>query len=106
VTLKVWLYPQSDETLTAPLPEIPQTRTFGEQPLASDVQYILVLDQWQNWIDTLVWMKSDSQTWTYYEIDLDDYAGWAIMLQPGTYNDGIGGITSMFVDDMVLEVCP
>jgi hypothetical protein len=106
VTLKVWLYPQSGESLTAPLPEIPQTRTFGEQPLASDAQYILVLDQWQNWIDTLVWMKSDSQTWTYYEIDLDDYAGWTIMLQPGTYNDGYGGITSMYVDDMVLEVCP
>jgi hypothetical protein len=106
VTLKVWLYPQSEEALTAPLPEIPNIQIFGEQPLAYDVQYILVLDQWQNWIDTLVWMKSDSQIWTYYEIDLDDYAGWVIMLQPGTYNDGYGGITSMYVDDMVLEVCP
>jgi hypothetical protein len=106
VTLKVWLYPQSSEALTAPIPEIPKTKIFGEEPLAYDAQYILVLDQWQNWIDTLVWMKSNSQTWTYYEIDLDDYAGWVIMLQPGTYNDGYGGITSMYVDDMILEVCP
>jgi hypothetical protein len=106
VRLKVWLYPQSGEALSAPLPEIPHTQIFGEEPLAYDAQYILVLDQWQNWIDTLIWMKSDSQTWTYYEINLDDYAGWSIMLQPGTYNDGYGGITSMYVDDMVLEVCP
>ena len=74
--------------------------------MSFDVQYLLILDQNQNWIDTLVWMRSNSKQWTNMTFDLSDYAGWKIMLQWGTYNNGTGGITSMYVDDVTLQSCP
>jgi hypothetical protein len=84
----------------------PTGRPFTETTLSGDLQYVLILDQYQNWIDTLVWQRSDSQDWTNKQFDLSDYAGWKIMLQWGTYNDGGGGITAMYVDDVSLQVCP
>ena len=93
-----------------PIPAIPQPESgtplrFGEAPLAYDLQYVLILDQYQNWIDTLVWQRSNNQTWTYYQVDLSKYIGWQIKVQFGTYNDGWGGITSMFFDDVSLSAC-
>ncbi len=74
--------------------------------MQSDAQYLLVLDANQNWIDTLVWMRSSSHTWTNMQVDISRYAGWTIMLQWGTYNNGTDGITSMYVDDVTLHACP
>jgi hypothetical protein len=104
----MWLYPESGEALDLPLAPMPdpESTVWGREPLASDVQYLLILDQYYNWIDTLLWMRDDSSQWEYIEFDLEDYAGWFIYLQWGTYNDGWGGITSMYVDDVSLQVCP
>ena len=71
-----------------------------------DVQYLLVLDRWGRWIDTLYWTKLNTQAWTQVKIDLDDYAGMTIILQFGAYNNGWGGVTSMYVDDVSLVACP
>ena len=38
--------------------------------------------------------------------DLHVYAGQQIMLQWDTYNDGTGGMTAMYVDDVTLQACP
>ena len=61
VTLRIWLYPISGEAAEISAPPIPDRATFrfGKEPLASDVQYILILDQYGNWIDTLFWQKRD-----------------------------------------------
>ncbi len=106
VTLSTWLYPVSSESAlgTLALPE--RSEYFGLEPLSSDTQYVLVLDQNQVWIDTLVWMRSNSQVWTNMQFDLSAYAGRTIILQWGSYNDGSNGITSMFVDDTSLQACP
>jgi hypothetical protein len=106
VTLGMWLYPTSGESPLGLLTMPARTQVFGLEKLEYDVQYLLVLDQYQNWIDTLVWMRSNSQTWTYMQIDLSAYAGKTIILQWGTYNNGTGGITSMYVDDVSLQACP
>ena len=106
VTLGMWVYPSSSESALGFLPMPERTQYFGLEPMQSDAQYLLVLDQYQNWIDTLVWMRSNSQTWTNMQVDLTRYAGWTIMLQWGTYNNGTGGITSMYVDDVNLQACP
>jgi hypothetical protein len=106
VTLNMWVYPQSSESALGFLPFPTRTQFFGLEPMQSDAQYLLVLDQYQNWIDTLVWMRSNSQVWTNMQIDLTRYAGWTIMLQWGTYNNGYDGITSMYVDDVSLQACP
>jgi hypothetical protein len=105
-TLNMWVYPTSGESTLGFMPQPVRTQYFGLAPMQSDAQYLLVLDANQNWIDTLVWMHSNSQTWTNMQVDISRYAGWTIMLQWGTYNNGTDGITSMYVDDVSLQACP
>ena len=97
--------PTSSEPLNVPLPAIPVETDFGKAPLGNDAQYVLVLDSNLNWIDTLVWQRSNNQAWSMHEFDLKKYAGRTIGLQFGSYNDGYGGITSMFLDDVSLITC-
>jgi hypothetical protein len=103
-----WLYTLSGEAKgLSQLEKItPTGRPFNETTLSGDLQYVLILDQYQNWINTLVWQRSDEGYWHYFEFDLRPYAGATIYLQFGTYNDGGYGISSMFVDDVSLYDCP
>ena len=106
-TARFWLYTLSSENLSLSVPEsiTPTRKPFDQTVLSGDLQYVLVLDQYQNWIDTLVWQRSDEGYWHYYEFDLRRYAGRTIYLQFGTYNDGLNGVSSMFVDDASLDNC-
>ena len=111
--LGMWLYTLSSEVLTgqtidsAMLPDsTPTGRLFTETVLTTDLQYVLILNQFGYWIDTLVWTLEDEGSWEYYEFNLDEYAGWTITLQFGTYNNGYGGISAMYVDDVSLGACP
>jgi hypothetical protein len=105
-TLRLWAYQTTTESLLSALPATLEGTTFGEEAMAGDVQYVLVLDRYNTWIDTLLWQKRNTGAWTEYAFDLTAYKGWYLRLQFGTYNDGLGGITSMHVDDMTLEICP
>jgi hypothetical protein len=73
--------------------------------LPYDVQYVLILDVYEAWIDTLVWQARDDRAWRDYEIDLSEYRGRTIRLQFGAYNTGYGGVTAMYLDEVSLEVC-
>lgn len=90
---------------TEALEPIIQARS-AEANLAGDVQYLLVLDQWGNWIDTLLWRRSNESYWRPFQFNLNRYIGRTIMLQWGTYNDGWNGVSSMYVDDVSLQACP
>jgi hypothetical protein len=108
--LGLHLYMQSGEvtstgTPDGPLPNVPTGQVFGETPLASDVQYVLVLNQYGYILETLLWTRQDTISWGYWEFDLLKYRGQTIRLQFGTYNDGWGGITAMYADDVILDVC-
>ena len=105
-SLRVWFFPISGEGPMAPIPDIPSGESFGDAVLAGDVQYLLVLDAWGNWINTLYWNRTNTQTWGYYTFNLANYKGQTIKLQFGTYNDGWGGITAQYVDDVSLWICP
>lgn len=105
-TLRLWLYPISTENLNAPLPDAPTGPTFGDQALSSDAQYVLVLDQGGNLIQTLLWFRNDDRQWKFYEFNLNAYKGQTIQIQVGSYNDGWDGVTAMFVDDVSVEICP
>jgi bacillopeptidase F (M6 metalloprotease family) len=65
----------------------------------------MVLDSGNNWIDTLYYDLSDNQKWENESIDVMKYAGKTIKIQFTTFNNGGGGVTSMYVDDVTLEVC-
>jgi hypothetical protein len=109
-TLRAWLLPASEEGTAATLLDAPQGPEFGEAVFSHDAQYVLVLDPGatlagDELLETLLWIRSDSQTWMLFEFDLTKYAGQEIKLQFGTFNDGAGGVSALFVDDVSLEVC-
>jgi hypothetical protein len=107
-TLRFWLYPISTGTAAAgePAPAAPLTVQGATQ--MGDAQYLLVLDQYGSWIGTLFWERSGDGAWRLppgEEFDLLLYAGQTITLHFGVYNNGYGGVTAMYVDDVSLEVC-
>jgi hypothetical protein len=105
--LSIWVYPISGETTTTQsLPIITLGELFGTEEFEGDFQYILILDQYNNVIATLDVDLSNSQTWTHKSFDLSNYIGWyPIKIHFGTYNNGTGGITAMYVDDVSVKVC-
>jgi 1-phosphatidylinositol phosphodiesterase len=106
-TLRFWLYALSGEASTRALtvPERPVARTVEEAALLEDAQYVLILDEEGDWIDTVLWQRRDDQAWSYHEADLLEYAGETIKLHFGVYNDGLDGATGMYVDDVSLVTC-
>jgi hypothetical protein len=105
-TLRFWLYPMSGEsTANLIVPTHPLASTITKAGLSDDSQYVLVLDKDDQWIDTLVWQRTNDRQWMSYEFDLAGYAGHTIKLQFGAYNDGLSGVTGLYVDEVSLEIC-
>jgi bacillopeptidase F (M6 metalloprotease family) len=72
---------------------------------AGDAQYVLILNPANGVISqTLLWQLSNAQAWQGYVFDLAPYAGQAILLHFGVLNDGAGGSTGLYVDDVSLVV--
>jgi len=105
-TIGMWIYPISGEVTTALAEDRPTAELLSSAAAGNDVQYVLVLDRYGNWIDTLLWQRKNSQTWTYHTFDVSDWIGTTIRLQFGVYNDGWSGATAMYVDDTSLQLCP
>jgi hypothetical protein len=103
-TLGFWLYTLTTEPVESAAPP-PDLASIEEAPLSGDAQYLLVLNQENVRIGTLLWQLQDNATWTPYEVDLLPYVGQTIKLQFGVYNDGQGGVTGMYVDDVSLPLC-
>lgn len=74
------------------------------EELAGDRQYVLLLDEQGNVIKQLLWTRRNIEAWQPLSFDLTAYAGKTVRLHLGVYNDGVGGVTSMFVDDVALIV--
>jgi hypothetical protein len=88
------------------LPAMPEVGVpFELAPLANDVQYAIILDVNDNVLEFVMWKLSNEQYWVWHQFGLLRYAGRSIKVQFGTYNDGWGGISSMYVDDVDLEIC-
>jgi YVTN family beta-propeller protein len=50
--------------------------------------------------------RSDSESWQYHEHPLaEGYTGTDITVYFGVLNDGSGGVTAMYVDDVSLPIC-
>ncbi len=74
-------------------------------PAAGDAQYLLVVDPTNGaTLETLFWTLSNAQTWQREVFDLTPYAGRSIVLNLGVVNDGAGGQTAMYVDNVSLVV--
>jgi YVTN family beta-propeller protein len=77
----------------------------ADEALAGDRQYALLLDSTGNIIASLLWTRSDARSWQYASFNVAAYAGRTIRVLFGTYNDGNGRSTAMYVDDASLTVC-
>jgi len=111
VTLSLWWNALSGEGDLPPVmagaAELAQAAA-GERPdegLAGDRQYVLLLDEQGTVLQQLLWTRRNVQTWQSLTFDLRAYAGQTVRLHLGVYNDGMGGVTAMYVDDVTLVVC-
>jgi hypothetical protein len=105
--LRLWIYPISGEkSLANQSPQLTLGEPFGTEYFSWDFQYILVLDQYNNLIQVLDNQLYDSESWEFREFDLSNYIGsYPIKIEFGTYNNGSGDVSAMYVDDVTLEVC-
>ncbi|MDX1687794.1 MAG: hypothetical protein R3248_07405 [Candidatus Promineifilaceae bacterium] len=105
-TLSFYLYPVSGELMQAAPDQILPRRSLSEepsQPAQGDAQYVLIVDPDDDAIlETLLWTLSDAQQWQGYSFDLSAYAGETINVHFEVHNDGAGGRTGMYVDDVSL----
>jgi hypothetical protein len=51
------------------------------------------------------WSARDENSWVKLQFDLSKYTGQTVRILFGTYNDGVGGKTAMWVDDVFLDAC-
>jgi len=93
----------------APSKETLQAVAAGEKieagVLASDIQYLLVLDRYGNMLQQLIWSLGNAGRWQEVNIDLTAYKGQTIRLHFGTFNNGNGLKSAMYVDDVSLIQC-
>ena len=88
LTLRAWVFPLS-------------------QPLdANDAQQIRILDAGGTFTLRQVWdVASNTGSWGQLQFDVSEFLGQTITLYINAINDGAGGVTGMYVDDVELEVC-
>ncbi|RPJ50182.1 MAG: carboxypeptidase regulatory-like domain-containing protein [Chloroflexi bacterium] len=111
--LNLWLYPLSRESGATNFP--PRSVSRSPDPLKgldrermsmySDVQWVMLRDTYNNLLETLVEQRSNAATWKSYGFDLSSYAGRTLWVYLGVYNDGWGGATGMYVDDVSMTIC-
>jgi hypothetical protein len=106
IQLSFWLYPVSSGTLSGTPQRFPIGRPPEQTQLSDDQQHVLILDAYGNTLQTLLYMRSNAQTWQAYSYDLTAYKGQTIQVYFGTFNNGYGGVTGLYVDDTALYVCP
>lgn len=87
--------------------EMPRTlAALQATTFATDFFYVIAVKD-NGAIDWLLPLERvNNPTWRQITVDLSAYAGQHIRLQFGTYNNGSGGISRTYVDDVSLQVCP
>lgn len=120
--LTFWIYRTSVEGVPppgAPAAEFDPTRhapalaaTLSRGPLVvnatpeEDWVYVYIFDDDGDFLAKPLWQRAtNDNTWMRYSFDLSDYMGQQIELLFGTYNDGLGGPSAMWIDDVVVGTC-
>jgi hypothetical protein len=104
-TLKFWLFPMTSEVISPPASGRATGLDFARAPLSPetrDFQFVnLIAKDGQQ---TLISFLSNQGQWAPFSFDLSAYAGQSVQIEIGVFNDGIGGITSLYADDIALTV--
>jgi hypothetical protein len=107
-TLRFWLWPTTTGRTAEKLrpPALVPTELSGGTlaPLADDVQMVLLFDQ-AGTQHVLLFQRQNFGGWAPYEMNLNRFAGQRVTLYFGVFNNGTGGITGMYLDDVSLVFC-
>ena len=106
VTLNFWIFPKTTESESIPLILPKNPLGFRQEDAAnlSDWQFVFILKNGEV-NEQLLYRRQNADDWQNHSFDLTHYAGQTIQVYFDTFNNGGGGITSMHVDDVSLEVC-
>ena len=81
------------------------TYTWSEPNAGADRQEAILLTS-NNAVSAVLWrVLANEQAWRQVALDLTPYAGRAVAVYFNTYNDGVGGRTAMFLDNVQLLAC-
>ena len=106
--LSYWVYTNSSETPPDLMPEPPPLSAdiYGPATPEYDTQFGYLQTTSGDHLERLFWWTaSDSDAWNYMQFDVSDYRGQTIRVLFGTYNNGIGGKTAMWEDEVYLDAC-
>jgi len=101
-------YSDARQTVLISPDAVSVTLKFHEYAIApdpNDTYYLLLLNQYDYVLKTLLFSHRDHRSWEERSIDLSDYRGRIVKIQFGTYNDGYNGLTSWYIDNASLTVC-
>ena len=107
--LSYWVYTNSSETPPDLMPDPPPLSAdiYGPASPDYDTQFgYLQTTSGDNLKRLFWWTASDSDSWNFMQFDVSNYRGQTIRVLFGTYNNGIGGKTGMWVDEVYLDACP
>ncbi len=79
--------------------------TWAETGAGADRQEARLFAADGTLLDTYLYELSNNRSWYMQEADLTRFAGQMVQLLFNVYNDGLGGRTAMFLDDVTLVVC-
>jgi len=105
----VYAYSSVSQTVTLPTGSAAtlrlQVHPISEGNDPDDLHYVWLFDQWEGY-EPLDWTTTNDPAWVQREYDLSAYLGQTVTLYIGAKNDGDDDTAALYVDDVVLEVCP
>ncbi len=75
---------------------------YQAQVSSGDYGYVYINPAGRGW-QVLQVMRSGVSDWTQVSYDLTAWAGLPVSIRVGTYNNGSGGVSVMYVDDMSIQ---
>jgi hypothetical protein len=104
-TLEFWIYTKSSSPPFLNVLDLDEDYSPLSASIDEDAQVVLILDTGLNELGRLYGARLNDQTWKFESHDLLSFKGQTFLVYFGSNNNGVGGVTAMYVDDVRLDVC-
>ncbi len=102
-------YSSAWQAVTVPADAVDPTLRFWyyavSTDVAQDLQYAMIQDENGSFVEWILFLNVHDPVWRLREYSLIAYRGRQIRVSFGVRNDGLAGVTAMYVDDVSLVVC-